>query len=216
MKNNYLKNFLKVIYWPILFTIGHFLILFAIELVYICFDDIKNFSNFLNNHSYIVAILNIIILLPIFKKQYKKYQINYKQNIKDIHKIIILGIVLSLIINIILLVFKPLENLSTEISIFLILNTCIVGPILEEYVFRGIVFNKLLEFNNKKESILITTTIFALIHGNILNIIYAFIMGLIMNIIYIKYKNIKMPIIYHITINITATVILPIICKPFI
>ena len=104
----------------------------------------------------------------------------------------------------IFLIFKPSPIVITIPLYISIISTGIIGPILEEVLFRYILLNNLKKFNTSKKSIIIATLIFAIVHGSIIKIIYAFILGLILNIIYHKYNNIKANILIHISANIIA------------
>lgn len=213
MENNYIKKLLKVINWPILFWIGQFLVLLIVEIIFCCFDNIDNFNDFINSNSYIISCLNLIIFLPIFLKEFHKYDKEHSIDLKKSFKIVLIAFLLSFILNLIILFVKlNLKiDMTFQFNIFAFINVAIIGPILEEYLFRGIVFNKLLEFNNKKKACLITTLIFSLIHLNIFSIIYTFIIGFILNKIYVKYQNINYSIIFHITINIVSSLLIPFI-----
>lgn len=212
MKNNYFYKLCKVIGWPVLFWASQFLLLFLIYLVYSLFGNLDEFNIFINHHSYIVGFLNVVILLPVF---YKKYKIYKKENnkVKEPIKIILIALLSSLVLNEIILLIKIFLNveMNANLDIFLLINTIIIGPILEELLFRGIVFNQLLEFNSEKKALIITTVIFAIMHGNLLTMIYTFIMGYILNILYVKQKNLKVPILFHITINFVSSFIIPFI-----
>ena len=148
-------------------------------------------------------------------KKYDKYKNKYTNDLQDITKIIVFGILLSYILNGIIFIIKYFLNIEINdpnFNIFYIINIAIIGPILEEYVFRGIVFNELSQFNDEKKACFISVILFSLFHiGGILNIIYAFIMGFILNNIYTNYKNINENIIFHISINITSSLFFPLI-----
>lgn len=210
LKNNV---FLRSISWPIIFLIGQFFLLIIIGLFYSLFDDINNFNVFISNNNYILSICYLLIFLPLFLKRYQKYQKNYQEKLRDIFKIILLGIVISTSLNLIIYFIKLALNIKMTYSfnIFIIINTCIIGPILEELVFRGITYNILREKYNEKISIIVTTLIFSIMHFNALTIIYTLIVGYILNKLYIKYKNIKASIIFHITINFIASLAIPLI-----
>lgn len=207
-----IKNNLKILSWPILFGVGQFFMLIVLEIIYSFFDKIDNFNQFITNNSYIIIFINLLIFLPIYKKEYQKYEENYKEKIKAPYKIIIIAFLLSLLLNSILYLIKINLNVKMQFNpnIFLLINTIIIGPILEEYVFRGVVYNKYLKLY-KKESIYITTLIFSLMHFDVLSILYTIIMGFIMNKIYIKEHTLKAPILFHITINLVSSLIFPLI-----
>ena len=206
-----MKNYFNVLIWPIIFLIGQIFILVALSLILLLINPNIDIANYLNNNSYIVSIISLIIFLPLFIKQYSKYKDKYKGKLKDIPKIIIIGIILSLILNINIFKLNPNSN-EPNFNIFYLINIVIIGPILEEYLFRGIVYNRLLEFNDETKSYIIAVVIFALFHtGGIFNVIYAFIMGLILNKLYIKQKTLKSSILFHIVINATASIIFPLL-----
>ena len=104
-------------------------------------------------------------------------------------------------------------ELSRLPMIIQIISSGICGPIIEELIFRGIIYNKLKEFNKKKFSIILTSVIFGLIHGNIINSIYAFIVSFILIKLYDKYKTLKAPILMHIFLNTTIIIFLPLIIQ---
>lgn len=211
---NKIKNYIKAVSWPILFYIGQVFILVAIFITLKIINKNIEFVEFTNNNSYIVSILNLIIFLPIFIKIYQKYKNKYKGKPKNIIKLILVGFILSLSLNYIIYLIKP-EN-KINLNIFYIINISIIGPILEEYLFRGIVYNRLLEFNSEKKAYYIEVVFFAIIHGNILNILYAFIMGMILTKIYVEQKSLKSSILFHIIINTISSVVFPLMLKTFL
>ena len=87
----------------------------------------------------------------------------------------------------------------------------ILGPIIEEYIFRGVIFNKLKTFNSKKTSIIITTLIFSIMHFELSQIIYTLIVGYYLIYLYSETNNIKTSIIGHIIINMSTLLLVPLI-----
>lgn len=65
---------------------------------------------------------------------------------------------------------------STGLMIFL--YVCILGPIAEELLFRGLVLRLLLP-HGKRFAILLSALLFGVFHGNVVQIPYAFLAGLI-------------------------------------
>lgn len=209
MKN---KNVFSILGWPILLWIGQFFIVALIGTIYyLCTNDSANFSNFINHHAYLVIILEFLLFFPILRKHnfLKEGKITYQ----CILKTILLGLLISIPLNIILMILKlqVYTELNVSIYFFTAINTIIVGPILEELIFRGIVFEKLKEKYSIKSSKWITTILFSVSHGNVFSIINAFINGYVLVSLYDKYKNIYIPIIYHITINFVGTILIPVI-----
>lgn len=93
-----------------------------------------------------------------------------------------------------------------------ILTTGLMGPILEELLFRGIVFNRLRKMTTLKKSMLYTSIIFALLHlPNIINAIYALVLSFVLIKAYLKYNTIKVPMMIHVFANITTCIYLPLL-----
>ena len=189
------------------------------------FEEISNteeyiyeLSEHLNNNGTIIVIITLILLLPFILKAYNKLK---SSNIKKIQfnkylKIIMFSILLSISLNIIMYLINnliPITNRYDDIKVlfYTIIPTGIIGPILEEYIFRGIIFNKLKTFNNLKTSIIITTIIFSIMHFELSQIIYTLIVGFYLTYIYFKTNNISVPILAHITINTSTILLIPLV-----
>jgi membrane protease YdiL (CAAX protease family) len=80
---------------------------------------------------------------------------------------------------------------------------CLVGPIVEELVFRGAIMKSLERFG-LNFSIVISSLIFGLFHIFTVQAVFAFFIGLILGYIASRY-SIKWSILMHILINSTAT-----------
>ena len=80
----------------------------------------------------------------------------------------------------------------------------IVSPVVEETVFRGIVYNALSRNMTKSLSIIGSALLFGAVHGNVVQLIYASIMGALMAWIYQKYQNLWAPILFHGAANIAV------------
>lgn len=170
----------------------------------------NDLQNYISDNALIITIITFIIFGFIFYKIYQKYYNTYNQKfgIKSIGFLIILGIALNLSYNLIMGGLNSIVHFTNNydainISMALyIVCTGILGPILEEFLFRGIVFNKLKTFNKQMKAILITTITFAIFHSNPIQMLYAFCLGFILIYVYEKYKNLAAPILVHIASNI--------------
>jgi len=241
MKNSfkYIKNIFKVLIWPILFMIGQFFIQYIFVatfnskergtlkesefLEYIKTEEyMTKLNNYINSKTLIIILITMIIFIPILYKVYKKYKQKNNFNIKNIFIPITLGISISLIYNITLynlnniITFTDIFELSKLPILVQIISSGICGPILEELVFRGIVYNKLKKFNKKMTAIVLTSLIFGIIHSNIINGIYAFGVSFILIYLYEKYKTLKAPILMHIFLNTTIILVMPLIMKNYL
>ena len=174
-------------------------------------------NNYINSKALLITLITFAVLFPIFYLIYKKYKQKSKFKAKDLYIPIVFGISISLIYNITFYNLNSIIHITnnfdgTSVPLYIqIICTGLIGPILEEIVFRGIVYNKFKEFNPTMRSIILTSVIFGLIHFNLLNSLYAFGVSFMFIYLYEKYKTLKAPIIMHMTLNITTILMLDII-----
>lgn len=195
----YLKKFIYALGNIFIIYILEYLVLFGSSIIYTTCggDDVKHFV--INYMPYILLTFNILVIFILYKKYYKK-----EQNIstKRIIPLAMIGVFSATFMN--MLLFKVGgAGTSTNMSLWLvILATGFIGPIMEELLFRYIYLNKLIKFNDENTSIMISTFVFAILHGTLYNMIYAFVLGLILSKIYLKYKNIGASMLVHISANL--------------
>ena len=228
MKNklNYLQKLIKVIIWPIIFIVGQFFIEYIfvayynshnrgelsnkefLEFIKTC-EYKESLNSFINSQLLLITIIGFIIFLPIFYLLYRNYK--KERNCGYFLESISLGISISLIFNILVYNLNDIFNFTDRYNktlpfIVLIICTGILGPIIEEILFRGIVYNKLKEFNSNMRSIILCSIIFAIFHFDIINAIYAFGVSFILIYLYEKYNTLIAPILMHIFLNTTVIV----------
>ena len=162
-------------------------------------------NNFLtNNYIYIGMIVFFIFIPYLLKKYYKENKIQEKLTVNSLLSISALGILVSGIASIVFYEINNIYNFTASFNIpninffQLFIVTVILIPILEEYMFRGVIYNNLQKENNKMVSIIITSVLFALIYNSIDYIIYCFALSFLLIYVYEKYKSIKAPILLHI------------------
>ena len=208
---------MKIIKWPLIYFLFQFILIFLLSYYYVSNgNDVNLFNGYLSTKQIYIALIVAIIFIPLLINDYKKYKKQTNNKINYFY-LTILGIILSLIYN----VFAYYLNFALKTSLFdnnsnvavTLLSTGILGPIIEELIFRGIIYNELKSKYSNMKSILITTIFFAIIHINIIQILYALIIGFILIFVYEKYNNIKAPIILHMASNITTTLFLPLLIK---
>lgn len=87
--------------------------------------------------------------------------------------------------------------------LFNVLSSVILAPVVEELLFRGVLFNRLNEKMSLILAMLISSLLFGLFHG--LGVAQ-FVFGLCMCVVYLKTRNIMVPIIIHIMNNLFAVI----------
>ena len=229
-----IKTFIKSFLWLALYGVSFFLILLFMLLVFRenkiqefkalyplvdhqMIDNMFNaflktssfkteFYDFLEKHLCLYSFLNLIPLL-LFAFKYCKIKPKKITIARySLIQIMILTSTLSIGLNIVLSHFSYNE---INLSIWYLLLSGIIGPITEELLFRGILYQKLQESFTKKTSFIMMIIIFTMLHQNITTMIYACVMGIWFTYLFEKYKNIKVPIFAHMIGNLLVPLIMP-------
>ena len=82
----------------------------------------------------------------------------------------------------------------------------ILGPIMEEIVFRKILIDRTVKFG-ERNAMFLSALLFGLFHMNLFQFFYAFGIGLIFAYIYIKSRKIGYSIVFHMIINFMGSVV---------
>lgn len=89
----------------------------------------------------------------------------------------------------------------------LIVVTSIIGPILEEIIFRKIIFRVIYKRTNFIIGALISSIIFAIVHGEPEHLLLYASMGFTFAFLYVKTNRIIVPIFAHIMMNTIVVII---------
>ncbi|WP_332650298.1 CPBP family intramembrane glutamic endopeptidase [Lysinibacillus sp. 54212] len=88
-----------------------------------------------------------------------------------------------------------------KLAPIMILVIAIIGPILEELVFRRVIFGSLIQVQGFWVSTIVSAVVFAAIHFDFTHIILYTICGLIFAFLYYKTKRLLTSIVAHILLN---------------
>lgn len=97
------------------------------------------------------------------------------------------------------------ELIATSSPWLILPIAVVVGPIIEELIFRKIFFDRFARFGYGI-SIVVTAFAFALFHCNFYQFFYAFFLGLILGYVYARTRNVIYPMIMHMLVNFLGTV----------
>ena len=99
-----------------------------------------------------------------------------------------------------------LEEVQPSLVVYFLffINICILAPIYEELLFRGILLRRFTLRWSPQKSIIISSIIFGIIHLNPINIVFAFALGCVLGYAYLKTKNIFVPMLLHSFSNFLA------------
>lgn len=85
-----------------------------------------------------------------------------------------------------------------------IITIGLVIPIVEELLFRGLVFGRLRDVSSFKKAMWLSAICFGFVHGNVVQGMYGLGLGLILAWVYEQCQTIVAPILFHSTANISA------------
>lgn len=160
-----------------------------------------------------LLILGIIGLCYLYFKKDSKSEVIWSKRKMNI-KIFLFGASLLLVKNFILesviKIFYEARGIEesmikgtvayTGTSPDIVISVVIIGPMMEEFIFRGAGFSMFRKNDNKIEAIIFTSVIFGLMHANLLQAISATISGFIYGYVAIEF-GIIYSIIFHIFNN---------------
>lgn len=97
---------------------------------------------------------------------------------------------------------STLGNLvGTESLMFSIITIAIIVPITEELFFRGLIYGRLRQAMRPIVAILISSIVFGIFHGNVVQGVYAFLIGCTLALVYEKTDSLILSIFGHGLIN---------------
>ena len=151
-----------------------------------------------------------IFLFPVFKSENPVFFVGAKYR-KHIPKILILGLTFAIAFNYLfgllqeVLQSNQYEQVAQEqFSLPLWVGIIIYGmisPIVEELVFRGLVYNRLKRYFSVGIAIIFSSIIFGGYHGNAIQMGYGFVFGILMAVLYEKYDAFIVPVLLHSVAN---------------
>ena len=195
----YLKKLIKAMKDIIIVMVIQYSLIFGIGILYMILNG-EDLMSFYINDGYIILTFIYAILVMTLLNRYREKEKSLP--LKDYYGAVLFGISLACFLN--MLIFKlGQSNEVVEVNkTLLFISSGILGPIMEELLFRKKLLTELLMFNNKYVSILLSSFIFSFLHNGMITMLYAFILGIVFGIIYIKYKNVKLTIFMHMAANI--------------
>ncbi len=85
-----------------------------------------------------------------------------------------------------------------------VLATVVAAPLVEELLFRGLIYKRLRRHFRPLYCALISSLIFGITHGNLVQFLYAFAVGMALAYVFERYKNLWAPVLLHAMANLTA------------
>lgn len=179
-------------------------------------------NTLIDNASYISCIAALIAAIVFGMKYYKSiHEGIFEKEKKVIINDMVIPMLLAAVVSILLstvLSFMKLDNIygsyeATKSSllsgniIYRIISVGVIVPLAEEYVYRGVMYNRIKNEFGYFGAIFFSALSFGLFHFNLLQGVYAFVIGLMFAYFYEKYGNIKVPASMHMSVNIVAIIL---------
>ena len=128
---------------------------------------------------------------------------------------ILLGIVSNQMITGVMNYFRVTQQFSNEVQEGLlrgdiwaqVLGLGILVPVMEEILFRGLIYNRLKKYVSLWTAILGGAVIFALYHGNMVQFLFSLPMGLLIILLYERWHSLSIPIVFHIAANLSTVLL---------
>ncbi|MDO5538931.1 MAG: type II CAAX endopeptidase family protein [Eubacteriales bacterium] len=175
--------------------------------------------------------ITAVLVLPLFLWMYKKdceiqtgsadenrerRSEKRRMRLWDYVFLAVLGTICNMVLTFVLNFVLYHSGLSNEVqealfgSSFIVQLTGlgIIIPLMEEVLFRGLVYKRLKGYTkNVWAAILGASALFAVYHGNIIQMMFAFPMGILLVILYRKWDSLKAPVTFHAAVNISSVLI---------
>lgn len=102
-------------------------------------------------------------------------------------------------------------NIASELIvrsnlIYIIIFAVIIGPVIEELMFRKLLIDRVIKYG-ELPAVLLSGITFGIFHGNINQLFYAMFLGFIFAYVYVKTGKIGYSISYHMIINFLGSVL---------
>ena len=163
-----------------------------------------------------ITLLIYWISFAIRKKKFLK-EVEIKAiSVKEIWAIVVAGLSLNVIISVVLSVIPwPQEWLEAYVtsagtidnSVLAWVTTVIMAPILEEILFRGLIYTRLKKGMPALVAALVASLVFGIMHGTIIWALYAFVIGMVMTWIFERYQSLTANILFHMAFNTMGMII---------
>ena len=103
---------------------------------------------------------------------------------------------------------NPLENYVFDSSPLKILVIVILAPLVEEYIFRKQIIDRLSKYG-EGVAIVFSGVTFGLFHGNLFQFFYACGLGMLFAYVYTRTRRLRYTVILHAVINFLGSVLAP-------
>ena len=170
-------------------------------------DFTENLSGFLSGKSsfvllvsYILVILALLVVFMIKRRSLGAYSGLSYAKVPSVISSLFLGACLGFITHGLVPAGSGVEQEITAVLLICI----VIGPFVEELMFRSILLKMFGASSGMFFSVVITSVLFAVSHAEGVQIIYTFVLGLILALVRIKSTSLWNAIALHLAFNISG------------
>ncbi len=183
-------------------------------------------TELMESNSVLIMLFTMLVCIPVMivymkrdedKRGFLTFAAHYKNiDFKGFLLLVPLGICMCLGITGLVTLFpidnilgsyeKVMEDYNRSNIIIRLVTLCVLVPVAEELLYRGLLYRRLREYNEITIAAYLAAIIFGVMHANLVQGLYAFFCGLILIYVYVLYKTIAAPIFLHIIVNTTALI----------
>lgn len=190
----------------------------------ILLDFMNQMAGFLNQYAAEFTTLIAICTIPFLVRMYQKdkresakwWDAKRKLNGKDILEIVILAICVCIAANVFILLsgitsrseiyIETAELIYHSLPIIQIVGLSIIVPIMEEMVYRGLLYRRMREYLPVTFALIGSSLLFGIYHGNSVQLLYAAVIGGFLAYLFEIFRTLKSSILFHIVANVTSVI----------
>lgn len=163
----------------------------------------------------ILALLTYWIVFLIRKKKFAQEVKLRKIPVKGILAVLLMGITFNIVISTLLATIpfpdawmETYQQNSSVLTggneVISFLATVFMAPVLEEVVFRGLIYDRLKKGMPAVVAAIISSLAFGLMHGTIIWMMYAFVLGVVLVIVFERFHSLFANMFLHFGFNLTG------------
>lgn len=104
--------------------------------------------------------------------------------------------------------YETVEQIQYSVPLLLgIILYGVISPLVEEIVFRGIIFNRIKRFYSVKRAVIFSALLFGAFHANLPQFVYGTCMGMLMALCYERTECFGAPVAFHMAANVAVFVV---------
>ena len=199
----------------------YFVVIYLAALIFAKSGSPLSLDAYMGNNFALITIIALLISFVVnflyFRRDYVKQSDYLKKNPLHLLWIFLIGLLMSHALSI-LLSLLPLDNLlgsyqTVENELFgaswilVVIRAVIVTPVVEELVFRGLVFRRMKEYTSFWPAAIVSSVLFGLYHMNLIQGIYAFLFGIIICLLYDRYGHLAAAVLVHFGANLLSVIL---------